>query len=73
MYIKELRALLDTYTKKELNDILAEIYKSIPKALKEEHQVDDLMLNAGKIKASTQRHSPSVLSWQALPSLLKVK
>lgn len=69
MYIKELRALLENYTKKELSDTLVELYKTIPKAIKEERQVDDLILSAGELKATTQKNSPSDI--QALISETK--
>ena len=45
MKIAELRALLKQFSEEELRIIIAEIYKTIPKKIKEEKDIDDLIQN----------------------------
>lgn len=45
MKIGELRAKLATYSKDQLHIIIAEMYKAIPKAIKHDKDIDDILTN----------------------------
>lgn len=48
MKIGELRALLARYSEDRLRVIIAEMYKAIPKSVREEKEIDDLLSSAGE-------------------------
>ena len=48
MKVSELREKIKDYSKNDLEKVLVELYKSIPKKIKEEKEVDDIIVNAGK-------------------------
>ncbi len=53
MLVKELRDVIKKYDEKDLNDIIVELYKRIPKSVKEEYEIDNYLINlkdAKKIK-----------------------
>ncbi len=53
MLVKELRDVIKKYDEKDLNDIIVELYKRIPKKVKEEYEIDNYLINlkdAKKIK-----------------------
>ena len=49
MKVSELREKIKDYSKTDLENVLVEFYKSIPKKIKEENEVDDIIIiNVGK-------------------------
>lgn len=48
MYLKELRATLNECSQAELKQIIVELYKSMPKAIIEESELDDLIRATNK-------------------------
>jgi hypothetical protein len=45
MKVAELRALLEKYSDQQLRVIIAEMYKAIPKAVKEDKEIDSILTN----------------------------
>ena len=61
MKIAEVREKLERYSDKELRIIIAEMYKAIPKAIKEDKDIDALInnpLNADKTGKTRKQKSP---------------
>jgi len=50
MKIAEVRKLLSTYSNEQLQLIIAEIYKSIPKSIKDSKDIDELISNPDSLK-----------------------
>ena len=55
MLIKEVRNIIDKYSEKELKVLIAEIYKAIPKKIKEEKDIDELIQDINFRKKSRRR------------------
>ncbi len=49
MIVDELREILERYDAEKLKKTLVEVYKKIPKKIKEEKSIDDIILGAGNI------------------------
>ena len=49
MLVSEIRSNLKKYDTKGLEDIIIELYKRVPKKVKENYNIDDLIIN-GKVK-----------------------
>ncbi len=52
MLIKEVRNIIDKYSEKELKVLVAEMYKAIPKKIKEEKDIDELIQDVNFRKKS---------------------
>lgn len=50
MLVSELRVEISKYSQKELENIIVELYKRIPKAKKEEYNIDEHIKNINTIK-----------------------
>jgi hypothetical protein len=61
MRVVELRTVLGKYDQKTLNDIVVELYKSIPKKIKEEKEIDRLLTDYSEYKkeGKTKREIPT--------------
>lgn len=45
MLVSEIRKEIEKYNQKEISDLVIELYKRIPKKIKEEYHIDDLIVN----------------------------
>lgn len=45
MLVSEIRKEIEKYNQKEISDLVIELYKKIPKKIKEEYHIDDLIVN----------------------------
>ena len=48
MLVSEIRKEIEKYNQKEISDLVIELYKRIPKKIKEEYHIDDLIVNINK-------------------------
>ena len=68
MKIAEVRALLGTYSRKQLEHIISEMYKSIPKQVKTEKDIDLILTNpdgaASTRKKKAQKSLPDIVEMQ---------
>ena len=55
MRISEVRKLLETYSSRQLQLIIGEMYKAIPKAIKEDRDIDGILMNPDAPAASKKR------------------
>lgn len=55
MKVKELRAQIEGYSKKELQSLIAEMYKAVPKRVKDEKQLDQLIQDPEYFKKRRKR------------------
>ena len=62
MKIAEVRKLLEKYSKKQLQFIIAEMYKSIPKAVKEAKAIDSIVKNPDAWTKSRKKRNPWLLT-----------
>jgi len=62
MRIAEVRTLLEKYSEQQLRLIIAEMYKAIPKAIKEDKDIDGILTNPDELTPSKARkkEQPSV-------------
>ena len=58
MLVKELRDVTKNYNEKELNDIIVELYKRIPKSIKEEYNIDNYLINLKDAKKIKKEEEP---------------
>jgi len=58
MRIADVRKLLETYSKTQLQVIIAEMYKAIPKAVKEDKNIDEILTNPDASTSSKKRRKP---------------
>ena len=45
MLVSEIRKEIEKYNQKEISDLVIELYKRIPKKIKEEYHIDELIVN----------------------------
>jgi hypothetical protein len=64
--VAELREVLAKYDQQMLNDIIAELYKSIPKKVKEEKEIDLLLSDYGKFKEAKKTNLEIPVDFKAL-------
>jgi len=68
MKIAEVRALLGTYSRKQLEHIISEMYKSIPKQVKTEKDIDLILTNpdgaASTRKKKAEKSLPDIVEMQ---------
>ena len=57
MKVSELKEKIKDYSKNDLENVLVELYKSIPKKIKEENEVDDIISNIGKPITPKKRYN----------------
>jgi len=55
MQIKEVRSIINNYSEEELRVLLAEMYKAIPKKVKEEKNIDRMIEDINSFKRSRRR------------------
>ncbi len=60
MKIPELRALAGKYSKEELQYLVVELYRAMPKKLKEEKEIDKLFLEPGQVGNHTEQGKKTV-------------
>lgn len=62
MYVKDLRKIIKEYSRKDLEQLVVELYKQIPKAKREDHQTDELIhnLKEGKVVKKKAIEKPSI-------------
>ncbi len=59
MLVSEIRSNLKKYDTKGLEDIIIELYKRVPKKVKENYNIDDLIIN-GKVKETVKKENVSL-------------
>lgn len=64
MLVSELKNVIKNYDKLELNSIIVELYKRIPKYKKEEYDIDEFIKNINKQNKIAKKEEP--LSFEAL-------
>ena len=60
MKIAEVRKLLEGYSKQKLQLIIAEMYKTIPKAIKEDAGIDNILTNPDELKTTRKKKQPVI-------------
>lgn len=58
MYIKEVREDIKKYSRKDLEQLVVELYKQIPKAKREEHQTDKMITDMHQLKVDKKKAPP---------------
>lgn len=67
MKISEVRNLIDRYSQDQLRVIIAQLYKAIPKAIKEENDIDGILKNPASVQSRTKTKQG------AMPDIKKLK
>lgn len=55
MLVNELRKEIENYDKKELKNIIVELYKRIPKSKKEDYNIDEFIKNGKKVEVKNDK------------------